>query len=165
MSFQNTMSSFRANGSAVAEKNGKKQTNKQTNIEKLGVQPVKNGRSMRFYHPWLAARSPSVHWHQIPRCLTSDKAEDKAFMNVKPNHCHVTVAVPKLILAQYNALRICDNSLNTRWCPFNALVKWTPKWLAVFPISFQNTVSNFRANGSAVAEKNGNIQTNTHWEI
>ena len=49
------MPSFRANGSAVAEKNG----NKQTNIEKynigLGVKPVKNGRSMRFYHPWLAA--------------------------------------------------------------------------------------------------------------
>ena len=66
---------------------------------------------MRSYHPWLAARSPSVH--QIPRCLTSDKAEDKAFMNVKPNHCHVTGSVLKRILAQYNALRICDNSLNT----------------------------------------------------
>ena len=87
-------------------------SNMTSNIIKLGVKPVKNGRSMRFYHPWLAARSPSVHWRQIPRCLTSDKAEDKAFMNVKPNHCHVTVAVPMRILAQYNALRICDNSLN-----------------------------------------------------
>ena len=46
------MPNFRANGSAVAEKNGNGQTNKQTNkqtntekynIGKLAVKPVKNG--------------------------------------------------------------------------------------------------------------------------
>ena len=66
---------------------------------------------MRFYHPWLAAPTARQFIdvrRQIKapsRCLTSDntKAEDKAF-NVKPNHCHVTVAVQTLILAQYNAI-------------------------------------------------------------
>ena len=47
-------------------------------------------------------------------------------------------------------------------------VQSAPKCLAVFPTPFRNTMPNFRANGSAVAEKNGNGQTNTssrktHW--
>ena len=40
-----------------------------------------------------------------------------------------------------------------------------PKCLAVFPTPYRRLTASFRTNGSAVAEKNGNGQTNKHWEI
>ena len=49
------MPNFRANGSAVAEKNGNGQTNKQTNTEKynIGFHTFKNAQRLKGIRPEL----------------------------------------------------------------------------------------------------------------
>ena len=44
-------------------------------------------------------------------------------------------------------------------------IQSAPECLAVFPTPFRNTMTNFRANGSAVVEKNGNKHTYIHTDI
>ena len=60
---------------------------------------------------------------------------------------------------------------NESWAPPNPLcyaitrkicIQSAPECLAVFPTPFRNTMTNFRANGSAVVEKNGNKHTYIH---
>ena len=75
------------------------------------------------------------------------------FIQAKSLYCQVRFQYPKsvdLLIPLYYA--ITRQKFNHQ----------TPKKFHIFPASFRNTMPNFRANGSAVAEKNADRHTYTH---
>ena len=98
-------------------------------------------RPWRSYWPvWIRAPCMRIIWRQI-------------FIQAKSLYCQVRFQYPKsvdLLIPLYYA--ITRQKFNHQ----------TPKKFHIFPASFRNTMPNFRANGSAVAEKNADRLTYTH---